>query len=303
MHTVYPNYYEKFKCIGGSCKHNCCIGWEIDIDDDTAAYYKSVGGEMGERMKTSVDFSGTPHFILGENERCPFLNSCNLCDIIIKLGKEHLCTICEKHPRFENELPGRTEIGVGMACEEAARLILTQKEPFSLIGAQKTDDEIIILRDKVINALQNREKSIPDRVSAMLALCNTKESEKTLSEWADVLLSLERLDEKWTSLLERLKNPIDSTAFAEYISSREDEDEQMLVYFVYRHFANAPDLYDAAARASFAALAYRVIFALGAALYKKSGILTADDQIELCRLFSSEIEYSDENLYILLEQM
>ena len=32
---VYPNYYDKFKCIANRCKHSCCIGWEIDIDEDT----------------------------------------------------------------------------------------------------------------------------------------------------------------------------------------------------------------------------------------------------------------------------
>ena len=303
MNTVIPSYYNDFKCIADKCTHNCCIGWEIDIDEKTANYYKNAGGEIGKRMRECIDFSETPHFILGEGDRCPFLNGDNLCDIIINCGEEHLCTVCEKHPRVENELPGRTEIGIGMACEEAARLFLTQKEPVTLIGGTATDDEIIILRDKVITALQNREKDLEGRIADMLSLCGTEENGNSLSKWADILLSLERLDESWTELLYTLKEPIDFIGFDKFISGRECEYENLIVYFVYRHFANAPDMFEAAARACFAVLAYRVIYALGAAIYNKNGDFTLADQIELCRLFSSEIEYSDENLYILLDEM
>ena len=190
-----------------------------------------------------------------------------------------------------------------MACEEAARLILTQKEPVTLIGEVATDDEIIILRDKVITALQNREKDLEGRIADMLTLCGTEENGNSLSQWADILLSLERLDEAWTEHLKMLKSPINFIGFNKFIAPRESEYEQMLVYFVYRHFANSPDIFEAAARACFAVLAYRVIYGLGAAIYNKKGDFTLADQTELCRLFSSEIEYSDENLYILLDEM
>ncbi len=303
MYTVYPDYYKDFKCIGSRCKHNCCIGWEIDIDSDTAAYYKTVCGKIGDRLAKNIDYSGTPHFILSENERCPFLNCDNLCDIIIELGEEKLCTICAKHPRFENELPDRTEIGVGMACEEAARLILSKKEPAALVGNGETDDEIIILRDRVIAALQNREKSIPERICDMLSLCGAKMPEKSMAEWAKILLSLERLDESWTDVLKMLERCVDTEAFDRHMQGRESEYEQLLVYFIYRHFANAPDMYEVAARAAFAALAYNVLHALGAALFAKNGDFTFHDHSELCRMFSSEIEYSDENLYILLDEV
>ena len=303
MYVVYPDYYNDFKCVGGKCRHNCCIGWEIDIDADTAEYYKTVGGKIGDRLANSVSYDGTPHFVLGENERCPFLNKHNLCDIIIELGEDRLCTICDKHPRFENELPDRVEIGIGMACEEAARLMLSKKESVNLLGASETDDEIIILRDNVIAALQNRKKRISDRICDMLSLCGAELPQRTLTEWADILLSLERLDEKWTDALELLRSPIDFDAFDAYMRERETEYEQLLVYIVYRHFANAPDMDEAAARAAFAALAYTVIYALGAAMRQKNGEFAIADQVEICRLFSSEIEYSDENLYILLDEM
>ena len=39
MIIEYPDYYEKFKCVGGDCKDTCCAGWEIDIDEETFYYY------------------------------------------------------------------------------------------------------------------------------------------------------------------------------------------------------------------------------------------------------------------------
>lgn len=306
MLTVFPDYYEKFKCIADKCKHNCCIGWEIDIDGDTLCKYKNMGGTLGVRLEKNIEYGEAPHFILGENERCPFLNEKNLCDIIIGAGEEALCDICRNHPRFINEIPGRTEIGVGMACEEAARLILGQKWPAVLIGSGKSDDEIINLRDGAVNALQNREKNFDERIKDMLSLCSATFPEKTLGEWADILLSLERLDEKWTELLESLKTDyknIDFNGFAEHMGDRCTEYEQLTVYLLYRHFANSPDTYEAAARAAFAVLGYLVVYSLGALLWTKQKEFTFEEQVELCRLFSSEIEYSDENVYILLDEL
>ena len=46
-----PDFYDHFLCIGDSCKDCCCIGWELDIDDDTFEYYKSVPGPFGDRLR------------------------------------------------------------------------------------------------------------------------------------------------------------------------------------------------------------------------------------------------------------
>ena len=127
MEFVFPDYYKDFRCIAGDCRHSCCIGWEIDIDEDSLAFFESVPGEFGDRLRQNISKYGDAHFVLGEGERCPFLNRDNLCDIILTLGEEHICGICTDHPRFRNELPGRVETGLGLCCEEAARLILSKK--------------------------------------------------------------------------------------------------------------------------------------------------------------------------------
>ena len=64
MNIFAPNYYNNFKCIADKCNHNCCIGWEIDIDNKTAEYYRSISGEFGKRLEASVSCSDDcTHFI------------------------------------------------------------------------------------------------------------------------------------------------------------------------------------------------------------------------------------------------
>ncbi|MBQ2944573.1 MAG: flagellin lysine-N-methylase [Ruminococcus sp.] len=309
MQHIYPDYYHKFKCIADRCLHNCCIGWEIDIDSTTANFYKSLKGDLGKRLQENVNFDAQqPYFILKENERCPFLDSNNLCDIITNLGEERLCTICSEHPRFHNELPRRVESGLGMCCEEAARIILSKKDTTTLIYEKEAsaDDEIIILRDKVLEILQDRSFKINQRLDKMLLLCEAFLPCLSASQWAEEFLYLERLDEKWTDALLLLKSKgdtADAKAFDIYMKNRQEEYEQLAVYFTYRHFANAPDLEEASIRAKFTALSLKLIHTLGALIYSEKGEFTLEDQIELCRMYSSEIEYSDENLYSLFDKL
>ncbi len=309
MQYVFPDYYKDFQCIAGGCRHNCCIGWEIDIDPDTAAFYDTVPGEMGRRLQEHIAHGEQPHFILGQEERCPFLNDRNLCDIILTLGEEHICGICTDHPRFRNELPGRLETGIGLCCEEAARLILSRQTPMVLeFEGQPEDieDEILALRDQVLTLLQDSSRTIPQRVEDMLALCQGALPETSIPQWAQTLLELERLDENWTRVLTFLRDKweqADEEGFDRFMARRQTEYQQLLVYFIYRHFANAFDQMEVAARAAFAALGYTLLRAIGCAIWTETGDFPFEQQVELARLFSSEIEYSQENLDALLDEL
>lgn len=295
---VFPDYYPRFSCIASECKHNCCIGWEIDIDEETLSRYDQISGSFGARLRQHISREETPHFRLDENERCPFLQGNGLCELILTLGEEHLCQICTDHPRFRNSLPGRTEIGVGLCCEAAGRLILSKKEPVCLIaeGSLQTDDEIILIRDEVIALLQDRTHTMDERLKKMLTLCNAALPQYSNAKWAELLLSLERLDEAWTELLFLFASAdADRTAFDRHMHDRQAEYEQFCVYLTYRHMANATDEIDLAARAAFVAFGYHVLHALGAILWTKNGNFSFADQVELARQFSAELEYSEEN--------
>ena len=52
-----PDYFKEFSCIAGACKDSCCLGWEIDIDEDSYEYYKSLPGEIGDRLRRDMYLS------------------------------------------------------------------------------------------------------------------------------------------------------------------------------------------------------------------------------------------------------
>lgn len=179
-----PDYYDKFQCIAGACSDSCCVGWEIDIDEERREMYRSLEGDLGERMRRCVDWEDG-HFILqGKEERCPFLNQEKLCDLILELGEGVLCEICREHPRYYEWYDGWTEVGVGLCCEAAARLILEQEAPAGFVTCEEEtevqeetgewneeDDEekeltavLLKARETAYQMLQNRNLSIWDRL-------------------------------------------------------------------------------------------------------------------------------------------
>lgn len=308
MQQVYPNYYLHFHCIAGICRHSCCVGWEIDVDAETLKKYRGVGGELGERLKKSITRGKTPHFKLADGERCPFLNKDNLCDLIVHSGEELLCQICADHPRFRNFFSERTEIGLGLCCEEAARLLLSQSEKVTIISEgeaeplDREETELLALREELFALAQDRRVPIAAREDAILRRVGATLPERSAREWAAFYLSLERMDEAWTALLQDMDDA-DLSVFESDMRSRETEYEQLLCYFLYRHLSAALYDGDVSGKAAFAVLSTRFLRQLGAWQYRKTGRFTQDDQIELARLYSAEIEYSQENLDALFDEL
>ncbi|MDD3411977.1 MAG: flagellin lysine-N-methylase [Eubacteriales bacterium] len=306
MKWIAPDMYPDFTCLADQCRHSCCVGWEIEIDPATLARYRTVKGALGDRLKAGVeeDQDGA-RFRLDPAERCPFLNERNLCDLI--LAGAPLCQICTDHPRFRNFFADRTEIGLGLCCEAAARLTLQKTEPMRLMvlrddGADEKPDEdeqrLLTLRAEDVALLQRRSMPLSKRIDAMLARRGIALPRRTLSQWAAIYLSLERLDEAWTKWLEALAKADDNPELPE--GALDTPLEQLMVYLLYRHLPGALEDGDYGGRLAFAALSVQLLRGLLAAKREES---TPDDLVELARLYSSEIEYSDENLAALLDAL
>ena len=54
MKIFAPSYYKTFKCIADKCRHSCCIGWDVYIDDETLEKYSAMDGALGERLRKSL---------------------------------------------------------------------------------------------------------------------------------------------------------------------------------------------------------------------------------------------------------
>lgn len=292
MITITPDYYQNFKCVANMCKHSCCIGWQIDIDDITLQKYNSLSGDFAYRLKSSIKFDESPHFNLDKNERCPFLNKNGLCDIITDLGEDMLCQICSDHPRFRNYYGDFIEVGLGLACEAAAKIILTSNEKVRLNLTDKAlHIPIISFREKLFNILQDRNLSLENRINNMLDTVGA--SLPTDTDWHSVFNSLEKMDKLWDGYLLRIKDGIDKMP---YDNSLDTAYEQLAVYLIFRHFLDCQYDEKIKERILFVALICKVIRAMNTSN-------TLNELIEIARIYSCEIEYSDENINRLLSEL
>lgn len=125
-----PHYYKDFRCTASECRDNCCVGgWQIDIDDETLDYYKALPGSFGESLRENIDFANGCFKL--KNGRCPFLDNNNLCAICCELGFEHIGVVCDQFPRYTEYYGNVKERGIGLACKEAARIIISDRQPLT----------------------------------------------------------------------------------------------------------------------------------------------------------------------------
>ncbi len=305
MKRVYPDYYPRFRCAADKCAHTCCVGWEIDIDAAAMNRYRRMKGQMGERLRAHIEDRGKGGgFILDERERCPLLNENGLCDLITEKGEQALCQICRDHPRFRSRLTDREEIGLGLCCEAACRLILDGKERPQLIvtddGRSKaalTDAEKACLdaRDVLFDLIWDQSLSINDvQRMILLQFCGLPAMPFSPEKWANEFLKLERMEDSWTLRLEKLRGERGHMSIDPAYDDRMLR--QLLTYFVYRYAVQGWKKRRCAMNGhiAFAVLSVYMICLLSDG---------PDGLYESARQYSAEIEYSDVNANSLIEKL
>lgn len=316
MKLVVPKFYKDFKCIGGACTDNCCIGWEIDIDEKTLAKYKSEEGTLGKRLKSNISEDTTPHFILN-GERCPFLNSDNLCEIIIERGEKHLCDICREHPRYYTTLGDTVFGGVGLCCEEAARLILTCGDPTELVTCdtdgehEECDEELLTtvldLRDEIYKIFGNRTQTIVCTLRKAAQLAEMAQTEvdgepikpcgvndfEDFSKIYSTLKKMEFMTDELMSLLDKAKqkNPVfKNETVNKYLHNA-------FAYFVHRYLPKAAE--DGDILGKMAVITASVLTL--SRLFSAEESLTLERAVYLSKLYSKEVEYNEDNIALIEE--
>lgn len=331
-----PEYFKNFHCIANKCTDCCCIGWKIDIDDETANNYKQVSGKFGEKLRNNINFDKTKSFILDKHERCPFLNNKNLCEIFITLGENSLCKICTEHPRFYEWFDGIKEGGIGLCCEEAARIILSQNEEFKTYeieipfeSADKYDYDFYLYlyeaRNKIIAYLDNTALPLHLRIRNVLWYANNLQYnidnnifdivditnvdvnlKSDLQPIIEFFLDLEPFDINWISYL---RNCIDvynnySYKMAEFEDAHPEISrylQNISIYFIWRYFLKGVFDADVLSKVKLMIVSVAVIKFLFFCKWVESGDLLFDDCAFIAKNYSKEIEYSEDNLFDLIE--
>lgn len=175
----FPDYYNGFSCIADKCEATCCAGWQIVVDEESLKRYKKVTGEFKQRIQDGVDFKEGV-FYQNPGKRCAFLNENNLCDMYTALGEEAFCETCRRYPRHIEEFENVREFTLSASCPEAARILLSRKEPVQFYDVEVAAEEeefadmdpviyekLVEARRKMLALLQNRSIPVKERAAAV----------------------------------------------------------------------------------------------------------------------------------------
>lgn len=372
----YPDYYEKFHCIGGKCKDSCCAGWEVDIDDDSARMYQNVPLPIGEKLREKLKLvDGGYRFQLCRDKRCPFLNKDNLCDIIIALGEGGLSVTCTEYPRYTCETPDYHETDLTLSCPEAARIFFSTEEPiryerraeefhdtdweedpfeddsfeddsFEEEGPEEDDfwddieddeeedafekeedsdseeevdpevaranreklERILDLRDAAMEMIQNRKIPLEERILNMEELFPEEEqiSDQELLSYLD---QMEVVNPDWLRRkadIEAHLDQIQEEVLADRVEGGLHFQNQMERFLTYLLFRYTIDIYykDNPRRVlRFTRRAKRVLELLIAqwCYEHETHVIPVGDLEDCARIFSRQVEHSEENVDLLLE--
>lgn len=252
MKLVTPLFYKDFKCIAGDCPDSCCQGWEVDADEKSLAYYKTINGEIRDKIDSVLDKDeyGNTIFRLTKNKRCPFLNDENLCDMHIAIGGEHTPFTCRTFPRFINDFGGTREMGVSFSCPVASDMMWDLKEPFDFVSEindippslNDIDAEtyffLLTSRKKAYSIVQNQNKPVKDRLFELLDFgvelqneLDEYEEETTGIDFFEVFNNPEVINQEWVQKVDSANKS------ASVLDTKQNENIAM--YFLFRYFLTA----------------------------------------------------------------
>ena len=307
-----PDYFDRFRCIGGSCPDSCCKEWAVQVDDASAAYYRSLPGELGDKLRSVlVDEDGETVMTI-EGGRCPMWRADGLCRIQAELGEGALCKVCTEFPRLTHDYGDFMERTLELSCPEAAKLILGAR-PVPMVtkeipGGEEAvyDEEAMAVlkatRSIVLDILSDTTRPVPEVLALALlygyqaqaeldgeeprpfdadaALDSIREfvSPCNANALPDFFLDLEILTDTWRG---RLLSPAPGLW--------QDSYRNLARYFVERYWLQAVSDYDLCSRVKFAIVSCLLIRQLGG------------DLAETAQLYSKEIENSAENVDALLD--
>jgi len=313
MEVFYPKYYKDFICIASACPDSCCKEWSVDLDDDAAAFYRSLPGALGDRLRQVLQDTEDGTVMTIENGRCPMWRQDGLCQIQAELGHDALCKTCREFPRLTHDYGDFLELGLELSCPEAARLILDNPD-FGMVcqsadGGDEVDYDREIMdilrrtRGEFLDFLAATSLPFPEILAVLLLYAHEVQDELDGGSCAvldadvcledaqrfakggdihilkDFFLHLEILTPQWKMRLEA--DPVLPCWDGRY--------KALLGYFIGRYWLQAVSDYDILCRVKFTIAACLLIGHLDG------------DLVETAQLFSKEIENDADNVEAILD--
>ena len=312
MKISYPKYYENFRCIAGLCPDSCCHQWEVQVDETAAAFYRTLPGPLGERLRSVLREEGGETVMVNTADgRCPMWRNDGLCRIQAELGEAALCKTCREFPRLTHDYGNFIERGLELSCPEAARIILSSPAAAPIIeelpgeeAEYDTDAMEVLLRtrERVLEILADTGRPVNEALALALlygyqaqaeldgaeeqsfdpdsALESVREFVKVpeISEISDFFAGLEILTDTWA---ERLKHPAPGPWDHRF--------RALARYFVERYWLQAVSDYDLVGRVKMIIASCLLVKELGG------------NPFETAQLYSKEIENNADNVDAILD--
>ena len=283
MLSIFPKFYKNFLCKADKCKHSCCKGWEIDIDEETAGKYLAMTGELGAEIRQNIGKNEDSYFFkLTEDERCPFLQKNGLCKIILNIGEENICEICTMHPRFFTMLDDVELCGVGLSCEKTCELLLGDEKDL-VFYIEDTEEELSLSEVLAVIGL-----NLPNEMQEFSLAVNAENINKVL----EIMAKTEPIDENWSKELSIMQDMDNVELKAKEYLENSDKNilNKIYQYILYRQLERLVDI-DIEALINYAQ--YSILFIiLHTMISKELG--------ESVRRWSEQIEYDTDNVDLIL---
>lgn len=312
MQVFKPHYFDSFRCIASRCPDSCCKEWAVQVDEASAAYYRSLPGDLGDRLRQVLTEEDGTTLMTIENGRCPMWRADGLCRIQAELGETALCKTCREFPRLTHDYGDFIEFGLELSCPEAARIILSASPaPMvteNLPGSEDAEydlDAMAVLkttRDQALAILADTSRPVGETLALFFLYGCQAQSELDSGEMGpfdpesaletanalaksgdrlaivDFFLSLELLTQEWA---DRLRAPASGDWQEEY--------RLLARYLAERYWLQAVSDYDLYSRVKFIVISCLLVKALG------GNLLTT------AQLYSKEIENNADNVEAILD--
>ena len=307
-----PSYFDTFRCIAGDCPDSCCKEWDVQVDAAAAARYRSLPGDLGDRLREVLYNEDGETYMAIVDGRCPMWRKDGLCRIQAELGEGALCKTCREFPRLTHDYGDFIEYGLELSCPEAARIIFSTPDARLVTrevpGGEDPEydveamDSLKVSRQVTLLLLADTRRPVNETLALMLlygyeaqtdldggesrplnphqALESAREFAKpgNVQEILDFFHELEILTPQWK---QRLDNPSPAGL---------PENLRILAkYMVERYWLQAVSDYDLVSRVKFILISCLLVAQLGG------------DLVSTAQLFSKEIENSAQNVDAILD--
>ena len=178
MRLRYPRYFKEFSCLASACPDSCCKEWDVLVDDDTAQYYQTMSGDLGDAIRSYLrqDGDGDWYFAITDG-RCPMWQADGLCRIQAELDHASLCQTCSDFPRLTHDYGNFVERGLELSCPEAARLIFSGSHEWVEIhnhGGEEPEydphdmEALLRTREVMLTILEDESRSVRETLALAL---------------------------------------------------------------------------------------------------------------------------------------